>query len=49
MIEETPTHTMTDEQVEAWFAAAGLNVTVVEHCPAPGCPRCTDTLLPRAA
>ncbi len=40
MIEMTPTPTMTDEQVEAWFAAAGLNVRVVEHCPSNTCPSC---------
>ena len=49
MIEMTPTPSMTDEQVEAWFAAAGLNVSVVGHCPLPDCPHCADTPLKQVA
>ncbi len=49
MIEMTPTPSMTDEQVEAWFAAAGLNVSVVEHCPSRECPSCATDSVPRAA
>ena len=49
MIEMTPTHSMTDEQVEDWFAAAGLNVSVVKHCPSRECPSCTAASVPRAA
>ncbi|MEA2009675.1 MAG: hypothetical protein U9N78_03120 [Actinomycetota bacterium] len=49
MIEITPTPNMTDEQIEAWFAAAGLNVSVVEHCPSNTCPSCTGTSIPVAA
>jgi len=49
MIELTPTPSMTDEQVEAWFAAAGLNVTVVEHCPSKKCSSCTGASTPIAA
>jgi len=49
MIEIAPTPNMTDEQVEAWFATAGLNVTVVEHCPAMECSLCTGASTPIAA
>ncbi|MEA3501876.1 MAG: hypothetical protein U9R47_03815 [Actinomycetota bacterium] len=49
MIEMTPTHSMTDEQLEAWFAAAGLNVSVVEHCPSKDCPSCAGDSAPIAA
>jgi len=49
MIELTPTPSMTDEQVEAWFAAAGLNVNVVEHCPSEECSFCTGDSTPIAA
>jgi len=49
MIELTPTPSMTDEQVEAWFAAAGLNVTVVEHCPSKERSSCTGASTPIAA
>jgi len=42
MIEITPTPSMTDEEVEAWFAAAGLSVSVVEHCPSQECQFCTE-------
>ncbi|MEA3511482.1 MAG: hypothetical protein U9R51_08615 [Actinomycetota bacterium] len=49
MIEMTPTPSMTDEQVEAWFAAVGLNVSVVEHCPSKECSSCTASSVPRAA
>lgn len=49
MIEMTPTPDMTDEQVEEWFAAAGLNVAVVERCPVLGCCRCHTNRLTRAA
>ncbi len=49
MIEMAPTPSMTDKQVEAWFAAAGMNVTVVEHCPSSICPFCTGHSAPIAA
>jgi hypothetical protein len=49
MIETTPTPNMTDEQVEAWFAAAGLNVSVVEHCPSQECRSCAGDSVPIAA
>jgi len=49
MIEMTPTHTMTDEQVEAWFAAAGLTVAVIERCPSSECPSCVGASTPIAA
>ncbi len=41
MIEMTPTPAMTDTEMEAWFAEAGLAATVVHRCPAPQCPVCT--------
>ncbi len=49
MIETTPTHSMTDEQVEEWFAAAGLNVSVVGNCPSRECPSCDADSVPKAA
>ena len=49
MIEMTPTPSMTDEQIEAWFAAAGLQVTVVEHCSLKECSFCTGDSAPIAA
>jgi hypothetical protein len=49
MIEMTPTPSMTDEEVEAWFAAAGLNASVVKRCSVAGCARCNDISLTRAA
>ncbi len=49
MIEMTPLPNMTDEQVEAWFAAAGLSVSVVEHCPSQECRTCVDHAVPTAA
>ena len=49
MIEMTPTSNMTDEQVEAWFAAAGLNGTVVERCSVPGCTHCFGNVPAKAA
>jgi hypothetical protein len=49
MIEMTPTPSMTDEEVEAWFAAAGLNASVVERCSVAGCARCDHRSLTRAA
>lgn len=42
MIEITPTPAMTDTELEAWFAEAGLTATVVHRCPAPACEACTD-------
>jgi hypothetical protein len=30
--------------VEAWFAAAGLQVTVVDGCPDRACPRCAPAM-----
>jgi len=49
MIELTPTPSMTDEQVEAWFAAAGLSANVVERCPSKECSFCTRDAAPIAA
>jgi hypothetical protein len=49
MIEMTPTPSTTDEELEAWFAAAGLTVSVVEHCPVAGCGCRTGSLVKRAA
>ncbi|MEA2022678.1 MAG: hypothetical protein U9N79_00135 [Actinomycetota bacterium] len=49
MIEMTPTPSMTDQEVEAWFAVAGLNVSVVEHCPVLTCPVCAGDSAPIAA
>jgi len=42
MIEITPTPAMTDAELEAWFAEAGLTATVVRRCPAHACEACTD-------
>lgn len=42
MIETTTTPAMTDTELEAWFAAAGLTATVVQRCPAPACEACID-------
>ena len=49
MIDMTPTPSLTDEEVEAWFAAAGLTVSVVEHCPVAGCDCRTEPPLKQAA
>jgi len=49
MIESTPTSTMTDAEVEAWFAAGGITATVVTVCPEPACRRCASVMLDRAA
>jgi hypothetical protein len=49
MIEQTPTITMTDAELEAWFAAAGLTVTVAPSCPDPSCRLCNPSVLDRAA
>jgi hypothetical protein len=49
MLETTPSITMTDAELEAWFAAAGLTVTVVPSCPDPSCRFCNPTALDRAA
>jgi hypothetical protein len=43
MIEMTPTLAMTDTELEAWFAEAGLAATVVHRCPAPQCRVCAGT------
>lgn len=43
MIETHPTPAMTDTELEAWFAEAGLAATVVDHCSAPTCRLCSGT------
>lgn len=43
MIEMNPTPTMTDTEIEAWFGAAGLTVSVVERCPVPECESCSGS------
>jgi hypothetical protein len=52
MIEMTPIPTMTDTELEDWFAEAGLAATVVDRCPAPRCSICagigSDRLAPAA-
>ena len=40
---------MTDHELEAWFAAAGLTAEVVVRCPDPTCERCAPTPLVEAA
>ncbi len=35
---------MTNAEIEAWFGAAGLTVSVVERCPVPTCDSCSGTL-----
>lgn len=42
MIDMTPIPTMTDNELEDWFAEAGLGATVVDRCPAPRCSVCAD-------
>jgi hypothetical protein len=32
--------TMTNTELEAWFADAGLSVETVSHCPSAGCTMC---------
>jgi hypothetical protein len=49
MIEMTPATSMTDNELEAWFAAAGLNAEVVARCPDPTCELCAPTPLVVAA
>jgi len=34
---------MTDTELEAWFNEAGISATVVERCPAPTCPSCSQS------
>ena len=43
MIEMNPTPAMTDAEIEAWFDAAGLAVSVVERCPVPACDSCAGS------
>lgn len=43
MIEMNPTPAMTDTEIEAWFGAAGLSVSVVERCPVEDCNSCTGS------
>ena len=33
---------LSDHQVEEWFAAAGVSARVVEGCPQPGCAVCAS-------
>jgi hypothetical protein len=40
MIEINPTSAMTNAEIEAWFAEAGLAAIVVDRCPAPACALC---------
>jgi len=49
MIETPPIHTMTDTELEAWFAGAGLTATVVDRCPDPTCHLCRRESLAEAA
>jgi len=49
MIEIPPITAMTDIELEAWFAAAGLTATVVTRCPDPGCPSCASQVATKAA
>jgi hypothetical protein len=44
MIEMNPTPAMTNEELEAWFGAAGLTVAVVERCPVANCDSCSRAL-----
>jgi len=38
-----PTPAMTDAELEAWFGAVGLTVTVVERCPVAACGSCSGS------
>ena len=49
MIETTPATHMTDNELGAWFAAAGLNAEVVARCPEAACEHCAPTPLVDAA
>jgi hypothetical protein len=40
---------MTDTELEAWFAEAGLAVTIVDRCPDATCPECAGRALADAA
>ena len=43
MIETNTQPAMTDTELEAWFAEAGLTATVVRRCPVPLCRVCAGT------
>lgn len=49
MIERTPTPTMTDTELENWFAEAGVTAAVVGRCPDPTCRPCHNSTLADAA
>lgn len=40
---------LTDEAIEAMFAAAGLEVEVIDHCDRADCPVCFAPIPARAA
>jgi hypothetical protein len=41
--------TMTDREIEGWFAETGLAVSVVTRCPDPHCEFCAPPGLDKAA
>ena len=43
MIEMNPTPAMSNAEIEAWFGAAGLDVSVVERCPVLACDACSGS------
>jgi len=49
MIETASIHTMTDTELEAWFAEAGVTATVVDRCPDPTCASCRSNVVSEAA
>jgi hypothetical protein len=40
---------LSDAEIEAIFASAGLSVEVVAHCNSAGCPMCFSEVAARAA
>ena len=45
----TPEGTLADEALVALFEAAGLDVTIVNHCDDAGCPICFQVMPAQAA